>query len=300
MTIWDSILRRALPGFLCGLLGGILLAGALGSVALGLAVGAFLGTAYALALPRARPAGAAADRAMTAAAFGLPLWGALNVILLPLLAGRMPQLSAEGMRALFPALVGWLLFGFSLGLLTTGAVRLAERFFGAASAPPEAALPEVKTRIVILGGGFAGVSTAMHLEKEFRDDPTVSLTLVSETNALLFTPMLAEVAASSLEPTHISTPLRSTLRRTRVVRAKVSGIDLAARCVQLPNREETLPYNHLVLALGAVSSLPPGDGIAEQALDFKTLADAMHIRNHVIDAFDRADAEPMKRVGGRC
>ena len=112
--------------------------------------------------------------------------------------------------------------------------------------------------------------------------------------------MLAEVAGSSLEPTHISTALRSSLRRTRVVRAQVAGIDLENRRVKLSNREETLPYDHLVLALGAVSSLPPGDGIAEHALEFKTLADAIRIRNHVIDAFDRADAEPIRRVAGRC
>jgi NADH dehydrogenase len=285
-------LRRALPGFACGLLCGILLAGAFGNVSLGLAVGAVLGTAYALALPRpVGGEGATADRAMTAAAFGLPIWGSLNVILLPLLAGQMPQWTAEGMRALFPALVGWLLFGFAVGLLTTGTVRLAERLFGVTPGAPEPGAPEVKTRVVILGGGFAGVTTAMNLEKEFRHDPSVAFTLVSETNALLFTPMLAEVAASSLEPTHISTPLRSSLHRTRVVRAQVSGIDLEERRIKLPDREETLPYDHLVLALGAVSSLPPGDGIAEHALEFKTLADAMRIRNHVIDAFDRADAE---------
>jgi len=81
------------------------------------------------------------------------------------------------------------------------------------------------------------------------------------------------------------------LRRTSVVRSKVSGIDLANRRVQLSDREETLPYDHLVLALGAVSRMPPGDGIAERALEFKTLADAIRIRNHVIDAFDRAEAE---------
>lgn len=286
------VLRRALPGFGCGLLCGSLLAGGFGSVSLGLAVGAVLGTVYALVLPCPPDGdGAAADRAMTAAAFGLPIWGALNVILLPLLAGRMPKWTDEGMCALFPALVGWLLFGFALGLLTTGTVRLAEHLFGAMPAPPERASPEVKTRIVILGGGFAGVTTARHLEKEFRDDPTVVFTLVSKTHALLFTPMLAEVAASSLEPTHISTPLRSSLRRTRVVRAQVAAVDLGNRRVKLSDHEETLPYDHLVLALGAVSSSPPGDGIAEHALEFKTLADAIRIRNHVIDAFDRADAE---------
>ena len=285
-------LRRGLPGLVCGLFGGTLLVGGFGNLSLGLAVGAILGTAYTFALPHPIGRdGAAADRAMTAAAFGLPLWGAINVILLPLFAGQTPQWTAEGMRTLFPALVGWLLFGFALGLFATGAVHLAERLFGATPIAPARKIPEVKTHVVILGGGFAGVTTAINLEKEFRADPTVAFTLVSETNALLFTPMLAEVAASSLEPTHISTPLRSSFRRTSVVRSQVSGIDLANRRVKLSDREETLPYDHLVLALGAVSRVPPGDGIAEHALEFKTLADAIRIRNHVIDAFDRADAE---------
>ena len=285
-------LRRGFPGLVCGLFGGTLLVGGFGNLWLGLAVGAILGTAYTFALPHPIGRdGAAADRAMTAAAFGLPMWGAINVILLPLFAGQTPQWTAEGMRMLFPALVGWLLFGFALGLLATGAVHLAERLFGATPVAPARKIPEVKTHVVILGGGFAGVTAAINLEKEFRADPTVAFTLVSETNALLFTPMLAEVAASSLEPTHISTPLRSSFRRTSVVRSQVSGIDLANRRVQLSDREETLPYDHLVLALGAVSRVPPGDGIAEHALEFKALADAIRIRNHVIDAFDRADAE---------
>ena len=285
-------LRREFPGLVCGLFGGTLLVGGFGNLWLGLAVGAILGTAYTFALPHPIGRdGAAADRAMTAAAFGLPMWGAINVILLPLFVGQTPQWTAEGMRTLFPALVGWLLFGFALGLLATGAVHLAERLFGATSVAPARKIPEVKTHVVILGGGFAGVTAAINLEKEFRADPTVAFTLVSETNALLFTPMLAEVAASSLEPTHISTPLRSSFRRTSVVRSQASGIDLANRRVHLSDREETLPYDHLVLALGAVSRVPPGDGIAEHALEFKALADAIRIRNHVIDAFDRADAE---------
>jgi NADH dehydrogenase len=285
-------LRRGLPGLVCGLFGGTLLVGGFGNLSLGLAVGAILGTAYAFALPHPIGRdGAAADRAMTAAAFGLPMWGAINVILLPLFAGQTPQWTAEGMRTLFPALVGWLLFGFTLGLLATGAVHLAERLFGVTPLAPARKIPGAKTHVVILGGGFAGVTAAINLENEFRADPTVAFTLVSETNALLFTPMLAEVAASSLEPTHISTPLRSSFRRTSVVRSQVSGIDLANRRVKLSDREETLPYDHLVLALGAVSRVPLGGGIAEYALEFKTLADAIRIRNHVIDAFDRADAE---------
>ena len=285
-------LPRGLAGIVCGLAAGTLLASAFGSVSLGIAVGAALGLVYALALPRVTSGpGAAADRAMTAATFGLAMWGAINIILLPLLAGNAPQWTAEGMRALFPALVGWLLFGFGLGLVTTGAVWFMEEFVGPAPPVPENKIPEIKTRILILGGGFAGVTCALNLERELRNDPTVAISLVSETNALLFTPMLAEVAASSLEPTHISTPLRSSFRRTAVVRSQVAGINLANRRVQLADREETLPYDHLVLALGAVSRVPTGDGIAEHALEFKTLADAIRIRNHLIDVFDRADAE---------
>jgi NADH:quinone reductase (non-electrogenic) len=285
-------LRRGLAGIGCGLAAGTLLAGAFGNALLGIAVGAALGFAYALALPRVTSGpGAAADRAMTAAAFGLAMWGAINVILLPLLAGNAPQWTAEGMRALFPALVSWLVFGFTLGLVTTAAVWLMEEFFGPAPPAPEDKIPEIKTRVLILGGGFAGVTCALNLEKELRHDPTVAISLVSETNALLFTPMLAEVAASSLEPTHISTPLRSSFRRTAVIRARVTGIDFKKRRVRLSDREETLPYDHLVLALGAVSGKPSGDGVSDRALEFKTLGDAIRIRNHVIDAFDRADAE---------
>ena len=285
------LLRRGLPGLVCGLVSGILLAAAFDHVSLGLAVGALSGTAYGLTLPYSLSTEVAAvDRAMTAAALGLPMWGAINVIALPLLAGQPAQWTAEGMRAVFPALVSWLTFGFALGLLTTGATMLVERFVGKLP-PASPAVSELKTRVVILGGGFAGVTTALSLEREFRNDPTVGFTIVSETNALLFTPMLAEVAASSLEPTHISTPLRSSLRRTRVVRAQVIGVDFEKHEVQFSDRNETLPYDHLVLALGAVSGQAPRGATSDYTLEFKTLGDAIRIRNHVIDVFDRADAE---------
>jgi len=286
------LLRRGLPGLVCGLVSGILLAAAFDHVSLGLAVGALSGTAYGLTLPYSLSTEVAAvDRAMTAAALGLPMWGAINVIALPLLAGQPAQWTAEGMRSVFPALVSWLTFGFALGLLTTGATMLVERLVGKLPPASRPAVQDLKTRVVILGGGFAGVTTALSLEREFRNDPTVGFTIVSETNALLFTPMLAEVAASSLEPTHISTPLRSSLRRTRVVRAQVIGVDFEKHEVQFSDRKETLPYDHLVLALGAVSGQAPHGAMSDYTLEFKTLGDAIRIRNHVIDVFDRADAE---------
>jgi NADH:quinone reductase (non-electrogenic) len=153
--------------------------------------------------------------------------------------------------------------------------------------------PTRRTEIVILGGGFAGVTTGEQLEKQFRDDPTVAFTLVSETNSWLFTPMLVEVAASGLEPTHITTPLRTSLKRTRVLRSKVAGIDLKARRVQLrgAGAQTWLRYDHLVVALGAISSYSRNSTIGETAREFKTLSDAMGIRNHVIDMFERADVE---------
>ena len=225
----------------------------------------------------------------------------MSVFALPSLAGRGPQWTADGMRVLFPSLLGWLLAGFLLGVLTPLAHSLLERWLGPEPVWRAPAPPVEKKRILILGGGFAGIGTASELERLFRDDPAVEFTLVSETNALLFTPMLAEVAASSLEPTHISSPVRTSLRRTRFVRGRVVNFDLDGRCVGVLRGEpgqgregdgEKLPFDHLVLALGAVSNYLGNDAVRKHSLDFKSLGDAIRVRNAVIAAFDAADAEP--------
>jgi NADH dehydrogenase len=287
------ILRRVLIGLVCGTVSSPFLCLAVKDISLGVVLSALLGIAQIFAFFDLR-GGSAIDRAMTCAALGLPFWATINVILLPLVRGQQPQWAAEEMRALFPALICWLLSCFFLGILSQAMRELAQYFLGPESPVHAISCPEKVTQVVILGGGFAGVTTAERLERQFRSDPTVSFTLISETNSWLFTPMLVEVATSGLEPTHITTPLRTSLKRTRVLRSRVNRIDLERSRVHLNDdgAQIGLPYDHLVLALGSVSNYLGNTAVAENALEFKTLGDAMRIRNHVIDVFERADAEP--------
>ena len=155
------------------------------------------------------------------------------------------------------------------------------------------------TRIVILGGGFGGVYTARHLERLIADHRDIEITLVSRDNYLLITPLLFEAGSGILEPRHAVHPIRSLLKRVRFVEAEVERIDLESRIVHArPTSREVyeIPYDQLVLALGGVTNrtLIPG---SEHAASFKTLADAIFIRNQVIELFERAqvEADPQRK-----
>jgi NADH dehydrogenase len=151
------------------------------------------------------------------------------------------------------------------------------------------------TRIVVLGGGFGGVHTALHLEKLLSRNADVEITLVSRDNFFLFTPMLHEVAASDLDITHIVSPIRTLLRRSTVFVGDVEGVDLKRRVVTAAHgfdrHAHELEYDHLVIALGSITNFYGLPGLEQRALTMKSLGDAIHLRNRMIATLEEADTE---------
>src|SRR3954451_10417691 len=153
--------------------------------------------------------------------------------------------------------------------------------------------------VVIVGGGFGGAAAARELEKTMPRQ-SARLSLVNDVNYMLYTPFLPEAAAGTLEPRHVVTPLREILKRTYLRLGEVTGHDPEAKTVRLRSHEgedEDLPYDQLLLALGSVSRTLPVPGLAEHAIGFKGLADAIWLRDHVIETLEAANAseDPARR-----
>lgn len=153
--------------------------------------------------------------------------------------------------------------------------------------------------VVIAGGGFGGAAAARGLER-LMPRQSARLMLVNETNFALYTPFLPEAAAGTLEPRHVVTPLREILSRTYLRLGRIVGHDPEAKTVELRAKygaAETVPYDQLLISLGSVSRVLPVPGLAEHAVGFKSLADAIHLRNRVVETLEEANAtdDPARR-----
>jgi len=151
-------------------------------------------------------------------------------------------------------------------------------------------------RVLILGGGFGGVTTAQELEKRLGRRRDVEIWLVSSDNFLLFTPLLPEVCSGILEPRHVVAPLRGMVRHpsTWCITSHVEKIDLDGAAVIVTGGDghsHRLAYDTLVVALGGVTHTFNIPGIDEHAMGMKTLADAFSLRNRIIEMLERADLE---------
>ena len=148
---------------------------------------------------------------------------------------------------------------------------------------------------MILGCGFAGLYTALNLQKSLPRSRGVEITLVNRENFFLFTPMLHEIAASDLEITSIVSPIRALLPRVNFVCAEVESIALESRTVGVVHSESRhrheLAYDQLVIALGSVTNFFGLPGLQEHAFTFKSLGDAIALRNHLLRCLEDADFE---------
>ncbi len=150
-------------------------------------------------------------------------------------------------------------------------------------------------RVLILGGGFGGMYAALEFERILAEDDSLEVTLVNEDNFFLFTPMLHEVAASDLDPTTIVNPVRKLLRRVRFFNGRVEKVDLEGRRVLAAHGGSEHPhefeYDHLVVALGSTTNFFGIPGLAKRALTMRSLADAITLRNRLIQHLEEADFE---------
>ena len=151
------------------------------------------------------------------------------------------------------------------------------------------------TRILVLGGGFAGVYTAKYLERLVGKRPDVEITIVNQENYFVFQPLLAEVVSGNIGLLDMVNPIRRILPRSRLYVREIDRIDLADRAVTLSPgfrpRPDVVSYDHLVLALGSVTDFRGITGLHEHALPFKTLADAVFLRNHLLHVLEEASIE---------
>ncbi|MEU3300185.1 NAD(P)/FAD-dependent oxidoreductase [Streptomyces sp. NPDC006678] len=280
-----TLLRRLLFGIIAGLPGGAIVAvvtnppwmpWAAHTVVLGAVLGLLIGD----------------HRQSNGSAFSVGLliglldWVTWTLSLAPALEGRTPSWTIETAVSRFPELVGAALFGAIAGL-TNHALS--------AWLPPRPAPQRAKPHVVIVGGGFGGVGAVRELDRRVGRGLDAHVTLISDSNSLLFTPLLVGVASSTVEARHVSAPVRVGLNHASFLHGRVVSIDTQTRHAYVSAGKEGMvrvPYDELVLAVGAVPHFFDLPGVGEHAYPMKSLDDATRLRNQVLSALERADLEP--------
>jgi len=152
-----------------------------------------------------------------------------------------------------------------------------------------------KKRIVVLGGGFAGLECTRRLESYFGKNPDIEIILVSEDNFLLFTPMLPQVASGMIETRHIIMPIRTLCEKATFYESRIRNIDPHGKIVTLMGTSEkrgiSLHYDYLIIALGSQTNFFGMQDVQQNAYSMKTLTDAVMLRNRVIDMLEQAENE---------
>jgi NADH dehydrogenase len=232
------------------------------------------------------------------------------------------QTSHNFVTIMIGSIIMHLVFGITLGLVSSGlSIKFGSRYrcsIHDISFPRidsyqkhmqliHGAKPIEQKKILILGGGFAGVQVLRKVQDAFQNDVSVDISLVSRDNFFLFTPMLPEISSGMIESRHISTPVRVFCKRARFYEAIVNSVDLQNRQVVLSHlignqrhrqgqlqddsHSHTLNYDYLVLALGSETNFFGMSDVEENSFTLKSLGDAIILRNHVISMLEQADLE---------
>jgi NADH:ubiquinone reductase (H+-translocating) len=163
--------------------------------------------------------------------------------------------------------------------------------------------PGARSRIVIVGAGYAGYHCARHLQRRLPRE-AAEIVIVSPTDYMPYTSLLPQVGTGTVDPRHIAVSLSATLRRTRHIPGHAVGVDLANRSLTVASpdgQRHELAWHRLVLTPGSVSRTLPLPGISEQARGFKNIAEALYLRDHMLEQMELADAsdDPAQRQA-RC
>jgi len=151
-------------------------------------------------------------------------------------------------------------------------------------------------KLVIIGGGFSGVVLARKLESTLPEDWNIYL--LSKTNFITYNPLLPEVIGASVLPGHVQAPYRLMLKRTKIRMVTVDSIDYENKTVHYHNNiEDSLTFDHIVLAVGVKANMTMMPGLEEHTLPLKTVGDALQIRNQVVERLEQATihADPERR-----